>query len=177
MVSMTSAASTLFRAMSVEALRTTVSSGSSSVSSMIASVAVPLVAPAAMTISVALALTAGGDENVKSSPATAVPSVTPSHTRSPPSGTVTPDSRTVAVARPPSATGFGDTARLSAESSSSAIVTVTEFGLPAVTDAGSAASATVNVSSSSSASSAVVTVTVPVPVVAPAAIVMLVSVP
>ena len=62
-----------------------------------------------------------------------------------------------------------------APSSSSEIVTVTDDGLPAVTEAGRLPSATVNVSSSVSASCAVVTV--PVLLVEPLLIVMLVSVP
>ena len=85
------------------------------------------------------------------------------------------ESVTVTVTSPPSLTGFGDTDSDTNGTSSSVMVTVTEFVVPAVTDAGRVPSATVNVSSFSSVSWFVEIV--PVPLVCPAATVIADSVP
>ncbi|MCY3594323.1 MAG: hypothetical protein OXH01_03685 [Bacteroidetes bacterium] len=141
-------------------------SSSASASSVVEIVPVPLVEPALIVME--------GSE--PKSPASAVPAVCVS-------GIVTSldsaaDSVADTVTGSPSSTGFGETDSCTvgiALPSSSRIVTSTELGLPAVTDDGRLLSATVNVSSSASASSVVEIV--PVSLVAPAPMVMELSVP
>ena len=129
-------------------------SSSASESWFVAIVPVPVVRPPLIVI----------DESVPWSPDSDVLRVTVSGIVTPPGNAA--DNLAVTVTEEPSSTGFGEADRLTngggTSSSSSAILTGTEDGLPARTDEGRLPSATVNVSSSVSVSWFVAIIPVPV---------------